>query len=282
MGASFVAELMKLRRRAAVWIIVAVWLTLTVLFDYVFPFLNYRGSPTGPAGDAEVGERVLVEALPESLASAPIQGFPLFAGALALLIGVLATGGEYGWQTMKAVLTQGPGRLNVLAGKVLALLVSLLGLVLVTYAVSAAASLLAASLTDHPADWPPIVAVGKGIAGGWLIVGMWCVAGVFLATALRGTAVAAGIGLVWALAVENLLRLFGAIVGAVDVVQRFLPGTNAGALVAALGVGPEGQSGGTPGVTTVVGGAQATCVLLAYLAVFAVVAGALLRRRDIS
>ncbi|HEV8653239.1 MAG TPA: hypothetical protein VG276_28560 [Actinomycetes bacterium] len=38
----------------------------------------------------------------------PRRVIPLFAGALALLIGVLATGGEYGWDTVKVLLTLGP------------------------------------------------------------------------------------------------------------------------------------------------------------------------------
>jgi ABC-2 type transport system permease protein len=87
---------------------------------------------------------------------------------------------------------------------------------------------------------------------------------------------------VWALAVENLLRIFGSIVEAVDVVQRFLPGTNAGALAAALGVPVQGQPGGTPGVTDVVGGRSAALVLAVYLAIFVAASAALLSRRDIA
>jgi hypothetical protein len=68
---------------------------------------------------------------------------------------------------------------------------------------------------------------------------MWCLAGLFLGIAVRGTAVAIGLRLAWAL--ENLLRIFGAIVDAVDVVQPLMPGTNATKLAAALGVPVQGQ-----------------------------------------
>lgn len=91
-----------------------------------------------------------------------------------------------------------------------------------------------------------------------------------------------GIGLVWTLAVENLLRIFGSIVDAVDVVQRFMPGTNAGALVAALGVPVHGQPGGTPGVTDVVDGTSAALVLAVYLVVFATASAVLTDRRDVT
>jgi hypothetical protein len=45
---------------------------------------------------------------------------------------------------------------------------------------------------------------------------MWCLAGLFLGIAVRGSAVAIGLRLAWAL--EKMLRIFGAIVEAVDVV----------------------------------------------------------------
>lgn len=282
MIASFLAELMKLAMRPAMWVIAGVWMTLSLVFGYVFPYFSYLGTPSGPNAGANLGERVLSEALPAELVPAAIQGFPLFAGALALLIGVLATGGEYGWDTVKVLLTLGPRRLSVLTGKLLALAVVMLLVVLATFVVDAAASLLVASVTDEPADWPPIGEVITGVGAGWLVVGMWCLAGAFLGTLVRGTALGIGIGLVWALAVENLLRIFGSIVDVVDVVQRFMPGTNAGALAAALGVPVQGQPGGTPGVTDVVNGTSAAVVLAAYLVVFVVASAVLVHRRDVA
>lgn len=282
MIAGFLAELMKLVRRPAMWIVVGVWMTLSLVFGYVFPYFNYRGTPSGPGANTDLGERVLSEALPAQLVPAAIQGFPMFAGALALLIGVLATGGEYGWDTMKVLLTMGPRRLSVLAGKLLGLTAAMLLVVLATFVVDGAASLLVASVTDKPVDWPPIGELITGVGAGWLIVGTWCLAGAFLGTLVRGTALGVGIGLVWALAVENLLRIFGSIVAVVDVVQRFMPGTNAGALAAALGVSVQGQPGGTPGVTDAVGGPAAALVLAAYLVIFVTASGMLVHRRDVA
>jgi ABC-2 type transport system permease protein len=281
MIASFLAELLKLTRRPATWLIAGVWMTLSLVFGYAFPYFSYRGTPSGPTADANLGERVLSEALPSALVPAAIQGFPLFAGALALLLGVLATGGEYGWDTMKVLLTLGPRRLSVLAGKLLALTIVMLLVVLATFVLDSAASLLVTSVTGKPVAWPPIGALLTGVGAGWLVVSMWCLAGAFLGILVRGTALGVGIGLVWALAVENLLRIFGSIVAVVDVVQRFLPGTNAGALAAALGVPVQGQPGGTPGVTDVVGGRSAALVLVAYLAMFVAASAALISRRDV-
>ena len=241
MIASFLGELLKLARRPATWLIVGVWLTLSLVFGYAFPYFSYRGTPSGPGADPNLGERVLSEALPAALVPAAIQGFPLFAGALALLLVVLAT-----------------------------------------FVLDGAASVLVASVTGKPVAWPPIGALVTGIAGGWLVVAMWCLAGAFLGILVRGTALGVGIGLVWMLAVENLLRIFGSIVAVVDVVQQFLPGTNAGALAAALGVPVQGQPGGTPGVTDVVDGMAATLVLVAYLAMFVAASAALISRRHVA
>jgi ABC-2 type transport system permease protein len=282
MIASVVAELMKLAKRPAIWTVVGVWMTLSLLFGYIFPYANYRGTPTGPVADASLGERVLSEALPAALVPAAIQGFPLFGGALALLVGVLATGAEYGWDTMKVLLTSGPRRLAVLIGKLLALTVVMLLVVFATFVVDGAASLLVASITDKPVQWPPLADLLTGIGAGWLIVSMWCLAGAFLGILVRGTALGVGIGLVWALAVENVLRIFASIVEAVDVVQRFLPGTNAGALAAALGVPVQGQPGGTPGVTAGLGGMSAALILGTYLVVFVAIAAVLIHRRDVA
>lgn len=67
-----------------------------------------------------------------------------------------------------------------------------------------------------------------------------------------------------------------------DVVQRYLPGTNADALAAALGVPVQGQVSGTPGVTDVGGGLPAAPVLTTYLVLFVLVSAVLVRRRDVA
>jgi ABC-2 type transport system permease protein len=281
MWASFTAELFKLRKRPATWLIAAVWLALGLLFSYVFPYLGYRGSFTGGHSGSD-SEQALAEALPAELVPAAIQGFPMFAGALALLLGAIATGSEYQWQTVKTMLTQGPSRWAVFAGKASALGAITLMLVFATFLVDAAAAWFVATITSHPAAWPSIGELVEGFGAGWLMVAMWCWAGLFLGVLLRGTTLAVGLGLVWALAVENLVRAFASIVGPIDTLQRFLPGTNAGALAAAMGVPVQGQTGGTPGVTAIVGGTHAAIVLAAYVAVSLLVAGILLNRRDVA
>ena len=218
------AELFKLRKRTTLWLLVIAWMLLSLLFGYVFPYLSYRGLATGPgAAGGETAQRALSSALPGSLASTAIAGFPLFAGALALVLGVLTVGSEYGWQTVKVMFTQGPRRSSVLAGKVGAVLVIMLGIVIVTFVLDGAASLLVASMADKSVSWPGFGDLLRGMGAGWLIVSMWALGGMFLGFILRGTALAVGIGLVWALLVENLLRAFASSIGVINTLQQILP-----------------------------------------------------------
>jgi ABC-2 type transport system permease protein len=276
------AELFKLRRRSAVWLIGAVWLVLTLVFGYLFPVLSDGGETTGPTGGSPAEADPIAQALPAELVSAAVSGFPMFAGALALILGVLVMGSEYGWHTVKVMFTAGPTRRAVLAGKVTALVFVMFVIVLATFAVDALAALLVAALQDSPVSWPPVGELVTGFLAGWLIVVMWAIFGMFLGVLVRGTTLAVGLGLVWTLAVETLLRLFASAVGFLDAGQRLFPGTNAGALAAAVGVPPQGSPGGTPGVTDVVSGTQAAIVLGAYVVAFTVAAMIVLDRRDVS
>jgi hypothetical protein len=111
---------------------------------------------------------------------------------------------------------------------------------------------------------------------------MWGLLGAFLGTLLRSTSLAVGLGLVWVLAVENLVRGFAGVLGLLDGLQRGLPGVNAGSLVASLGAATTDQPGGTPGVAAVVNGPEAALVLTVYVAVLVAVTAALFVRRDVN
>ena len=105
------AELLILRKRAATWILLGIWSLLGVFFAYVVP---YALDPEDATGGVE-------QFLPESLPATLIEGFPFFGGVFALMLGVFALGSEYGWDTLKSLFTQRPGRLRVFAAKLAAL-----------------------------------------------------------------------------------------------------------------------------------------------------------------
>lgn len=274
------AELLKLRKRPAIWILVGVWLALNLTFAYLFPYLSYRtGEPAGP-GDAAPTDQLLAAALPANLVPNVLGGYPLFGGAIVLILGALITGSEYGFGTMKTLLTQRPRRIEVLGGILGALVVVVLGLGVASFTISAGASSLVAAAESAPGTFPPAAELARGLASGWLILGMWGLLGALAGIAFRGTALAVGLGLVWALVIENLIRGAAALLDVFEPVLRALPGVNAGSLVAALTTAGEGR--GTPGVSAVVGGTQAAVVLACYAVGFVLVAGTLLARRDVA
>jgi hypothetical protein len=265
-------EAVKLVRRPAVWTLLGVALALSLTFSYLIPYAGYAGGTDGPRAG-----RGLAALLPDQLVGNSVGGLPVFLGALMLILGVLTVGSEYAWGTWKTVLAQDPSRLRVYGAKLAVAVLAALAGVLAVFAAGAVVSAAIALAEDRPLHWPGGADLLTGIGAGWLIAAMWTVLGALLAVALRGVALPVGLGLVWLLAVQNLLALIAApLLDAVATAQRALPGPNAGSLVAALGASPD-----TPGVAALAGGAQAAVVVAAYLAGFAVLGGVLLRRRDI-
>jgi ABC-2 type transport system permease protein len=281
MRGSYRAELLKLRKWPAMWILAAVLLVLSQVFGYLIPYVAYRSGGGSGFAAGETPAQLLADILPGRLVPNTLGGFPIFAGAIALIIGALVAASEYGWGTLKTILAQRPRRRSLLAGKLLSMATAILVLVLTVFAVNALWSWVIAATEGMPADWPSLLDLGRGIGAGWLILGMWSLVGALLGILFRSTSLAVGLGLVWALAVENLVRGFAGVLGFLDAFQRGLPGVNAGSLVAALGAATLDQPGGTPGVTAVVSGPQAVVVLGAYVAVLALVAVVALQRQDV-
>src|SRR5919106_5695227 len=177
------AELLVLRRRAATWVLLGIWTFLGIFFAYVIPYaLDPEGTPGG-----------LRELLPESLAGTLISGFPFFGGVFALMLGVFAVGSEYGWDTLKILFTQRPGRLRVLAAKLAALGIVLVPFVLAAFAAGAVASYVIAQIEDAAVTWPSAWLLLRGIAAGWLVLAGWAAPGGLLGLLARGTSRAIGI-----------------------------------------------------------------------------------------
>jgi len=267
------AELSKQLRRPSSWLLLAVAVVLSLTFGYLIPYAGLSGATSGPPGS----DRGLASMLPDAFVGSALGGLPVFVGALALIFGVLVAGSEYGWETWKTVLAQGTSRFAVYGAKLLTMAVGVLVLVLALFAAAAGASALVAVVQDQPPHWPAVTEVLKGLGGGWLITMMWGTLGIALAVVFRSVALPIGLGLVWLLAVQNLLTSIAApLLAWVAEAQKGLPGPNAGALVAGLGA-----STNTPGVSQLVGSGQAALVVAGYLLVFGGVGGWLLQRRDI-
>lgn len=278
---SYVAELTKMRKRAAVWVLFAAGMVLSLVFGYLLPYLAYVTGDQNQQTQGVAAGEVLASVLPGNVVANTVGGFPVFAGALALVLGALVLGGEHAWGTLKTVLTQGPGRLAVLGAQLAALGTALLAWTLMIFAASALTSTAIAVGEGMSIDWPAVADLVQGLAAGWLVLLTWCLAGAVLGTVLRGVALPIGLGVVWVLAVENLVSGVAAgLLTGLQPVRDVLPGVNAGSLVnAALGVVPGGAP---PGVTGAVTGGRALVTLLAYIGVFVAVSAVAARRRDVA
>jgi ABC-2 type transport system permease protein len=276
--ASARAELLRLRRWPACWVLIGVWFALDLTFVYVFNYIAYRtGTDSGPA-EGVPRAQLLADLMPGAVPVAAVQGTPLFGGAILLILGALTVGSGYGWGTWKTVLTQGPGRGTAFGGTLVVLALTVVALVLATFALDLGVSSLLAVVESQPVQLPSIGELAEGAGTGALVLGMWTAAGVLIGTLTRSPALAVGLGLVWALVVENLLRGVSNLISGLAVVTDHLPGTAAGSLVGALG----GDAAGTaPGVQTILTGGTAALFLLGYLVLFAAGGLALMRRRDV-
>ena len=112
------AELFKLVRRPAAWTLLAAAAVLSQVFGYLIPYLSYAGGTAPDRWRAPRRDSILASTLPDQIVANTLGGFPVFAGALALVFGALVFGSEYGWGTVKTLLTQRPGRIAVLGGPV--------------------------------------------------------------------------------------------------------------------------------------------------------------------
>jgi ABC-2 type transport system permease protein len=278
MSGSVAAELLVLRKRPSTWILLAIWTTLALFFSYLLPYITYLGDGGGPI------EADLADLLPERFAGSLLGGFPFFGGVIALMLGVLALGSEYGWGTLRTLFTQRPGRLSVFAAKLIALGIALVPFVLASFLLGALSSYAIAQLEGESVAWPSAWLLVRALAAGWLVLAVWAALGVMLAVLSRGTSLAIGIGILYALVIEGLISALARQVDLLEPLVEFFLRANAYSLVIGLGVSPDDIEANGPGAYSgpFVDGQQAVLALTVYLAGFLLLSGFLLRRRDVT
>ncbi|WUJ70687.1 ABC transporter permease [Kribbella soli] len=278
---SYRAEMLKLRKRSAVWVLFGAGLVLSLIFGYLLPYLSYTTGDENPSTGGVPRAEVLRGMLPERVIDNTIGGYPIFAGALALVLGAIVIGGEYTWGTLKTILTQRPRRGTILGAQLLALGTMIALWVLGIFIACALCSIGIAAAESGSMTWPTIGTLTQGLAGGWLVLMTWCLAGAVLAVAFRNVALPIGLGVVWILGIETLLAgVVGSLLPGLKWLTNALPGTNAGSLV--FSVTGMASSDAPPGVRDAVGGIRALLTLFAYCAIFAALSLWTTRRRDVT
>ncbi|MEV6137117.1 ABC transporter permease [Nocardia sp. NPDC051990] len=275
--ASTKAEMLRLRKWPAFWIILGTWILLNLTFAYLFNYLAYSSGDMKTMSNGVPKDVLLHQMLPAAVPEVFTQGMAMFGGALMLILGALTIGSGYGWGTWKTVLTQGPSRANAIGGALIGLAVTVIGLVCVAFVVDIGVASIIATSRAQSLALPGLGQAVNGIVTGTAILGMWTLAGALIGAIARGPALAVGLGLVWVLVVENLLRGVAAIFSPIKVLTDHLPGTAAGSMAGAMRTvdGPT-----TPGVLDILSRTQSLIALVVYAALFAAATMWLVRQRD--
>ncbi|MFD8244480.1 ABC transporter permease [Nocardia sp. NPDC059691] len=276
--ASTNAEMLRLRKWPAFWIVLGTWILLNLTFAYLFNYLAYTSGESSRMSNGLPREALLRQLLPAAVPEVFTQGMAMFGGALMLILGALTVGSGYGWGTWKTIYTQGPSRVQAVAAVVVSLATVVVALVCAAFVVDIAVAALIAASQSQALTMPALDRSLLGISTGVAILGMWTLAGALIGAIARGPALAVGLGLVWVLVVENLLRGVAGIFAPIQVVTDHLPGTAAGSLAGAMRTvdGPA-----TPGVLQILSRTESLVVLAVYSVLFAVGTIRLMRRRDL-
>jgi ABC-2 type transport system permease protein len=155
-----------------------------------------------------------------------------------------------------------------------------LGLMTAAYwAVAAASSAVVAALQGHAISWPSAVTVLQALGATWLILGAWSVIGMALAFVLRSAPAAIGIGVAYLLAIEGLVFNFFLPPGGnlTRTAEKFFPGPNVDAVIQSFGSALPIKS-----PTPLVDAWQGVAVVALYLVAAAVLAAAVVSRRDLA
>jgi hypothetical protein len=172
----------------------------------------------------------------------------------------------------------------VFAAKLGAIGLLLVPFVLALFAAGAVASLTIARIEDAPAHWPSAWLLVRAMAAGWLILAAWAALGVLLGIATRGTSLAIGVGILYALVIEGLLSAFADSVGFLEPLTEVFLRANGYSVAVALGASVDSVESSGPGSYSgpLVDGIQGAGVLVVLMAGLIAVSALLLRRRDVA
>ncbi len=281
---SLVAELRKTAKRPAVWICLGVVVALLVGIGYAVVWFVYGHPPRNfeqslPRGTTVASLKATL--YPRHFHQQVLSFSSSLGSAIALVLGVLSVGSEYGWNTLKTLFTQRPGRLTVLTAKFACLVLVMLVFAVAMTAAAALASLAAAGLDGGDLTFPAARTVLEAVLATWLMFTVWAFFGAFFAFAFRQSALAIGLGLVYVLIVEGLIFQLVGLAGGETFrkIQAWFPAANTSGLAQAFGrAGRTADAAQSP----LMDGTHAVIALLIYAAAFAIASAIFLRSRDVT
>ncbi|MCL4474202.1 MAG: hypothetical protein M1539_01125 [Actinobacteria bacterium] len=282
---SLIAELLLLRKRAAVWVLLGFWLGASLLFTYILPYVAFL---RGLAFHRNISGLVLLQLiLPQNIISNALNSVSFFGVVFVLILAVLSMGSEFSWGTLTPVFTQKASRTRIFFSKTGALAIALVPFVVLVFFIGLLFSLYVAWREGQTVLLPPLWDVVRALGAAWLIMAAWSAFGILISILSSGTALAIGLGIIYSLVVENVIAGFSSQIDFLLQISKGLLRTNGTALISALGVSMQSGGGGGggggggfagPSVPTL----QAALVMTAYVVLFLGVSAYILRRRDVA
>lgn len=207
MRRAILAELIKLRRRSILIGAGAVIPLLTIIATVTVFAAADNGPP--PAAQAEFSPTLSML----GAAGGMTRGFTAtasFLGLLVLIVFIASTTSEWGQGTARMLLTREPRRLQVFAGKAVALLVVTSAALLAALIVAAITAYIMAAARGIPTGaW----LTGNGLqdaAGDWaraaLSLSCYGLLGIAVGTLIRSTTVAIAIAFAWFFPLEHIVQ----------------------------------------------------------------------------
>jgi ABC-type transport system involved in multi-copper enzyme maturation permease subunit len=220
-----------------------------------------------PRGNGDRGRTIGREVL--QLASGSVNGFASvggFLGIIALCVFAAQTAQEYTYGTLRNLLVRQPGRMKILIGKLISMVIFALIMISIAAIVSVAISYILAPGAKVNTDlWLTSAgyqAIFTTFVNVTVSVTAFGIVGMVLGLLLRSPISAISLGVLWLLIVENLL------IAVKSSLQSWLPGAQLDAIA----------SGGTLDLTY----KHALTVGGIYVAVGATIASILFVRRDVA
>jgi ABC-type transport system involved in multi-copper enzyme maturation permease subunit len=256
------AELRKLRRPTLFFGTMGAALFFTGLItSFIYLMID------SPQGNGDRGRSISREAL--ALASGSVNGFASvggFLGIIALCVFAAQTAQEYTYGTLRNLLIRQPGRMKILVGKLVSMMLFAIAMIAIAAVVSITISYILAPGAEVNTDlWftsDGFEAIFTTFMNVTISVVAFGIVGMILGLLLRSPISAISLAVLWLLIVENLL------IAVRNSLQNWLPGAQLSAIA----------TGGAVDLTY----KHALTVGGLYVAVGAIVASVLFVRRDVA
>jgi ABC-type transport system involved in multi-copper enzyme maturation permease subunit len=291
--ASLRAELLVLRRRPAIWLLLLVLPVNMLLSVYVTGYVYFRTAVHGLTVGVDP-QQVLSAMSPSYYLSAPLTMLgPLsdsYGPTIFVVIGALVAGSDWGRGTIRTTLLAGPSRLQARIGQDLAVLLATAASVAAAFGLAAIASAVVAvthgqQLAPGLASYPSTSHFLGAVAGALLATMAYTAIGLALGTLLRSDTAAIGLAVLWTvIVVSNVLTEVPSWTGIPLALYKFLPEASVNTISNLYNIvsSPADGSPIPPPYGVQVRPATAILTLGLYLIAALAIPALITRRRDIT